>query len=88
MTVRLLIRSPVEHGMNQGCVLAPTLCTLFLTAVLDVTNHDVKESAEQHALMAGFLTYDISKQRQRFVRCAHKTLSILIGLVSLSICDL
>ena len=30
---------PVAHGVKQCCVLAPTLFTLFLAAVLQVSNH-------------------------------------------------
>ena len=31
---------PVAHGVKKGCVLAPTLLTLFLAAVLEVSNRD------------------------------------------------
>ena len=31
---------PVAHGVKQGCTLVPTLSSLFLTAVLQVSNHD------------------------------------------------
>ena len=31
---------PVAHGVKQGCVLASTLFTLFLAAVLEVSNRD------------------------------------------------
>ena len=31
---------PEAHGVKQGCVLAPTLLTLFLAAVLEVSNRD------------------------------------------------
>ena len=31
---------PVAHGVKQGCVLAPTMFTLFLASVLEVSNRD------------------------------------------------
>ena len=31
---------PDAHGVKQGCVLAPTLLTLFLAAVLEVSNRN------------------------------------------------
>ena len=31
----------VEHGVKQGCVFAPTLFSLFLTAVLDTVKVDL-----------------------------------------------
>ena len=31
---------PVAHRVKQGCVLAPTLFTLFLAALLEVSNRD------------------------------------------------
>ena len=34
---------PVAHGVKQGCPLAPTLFTVFLSAVLELINHHLAE---------------------------------------------
>ena len=36
---------PVAHVVKQGCVLAPTLFTLFLAAALEVSNRDTTKGA-------------------------------------------
>ena len=33
----------VAHGVKQGCILAPTMFTLFLAAVLEVSNYDTNK---------------------------------------------
>ena len=53
---------PVAHGVKQGCVLAPTLFTLFLAAVLEVSNRDTTNGVYIiHAPKEGFSMCPASK---------------------------
>ena len=37
---------PLAHGVKQGCVLAPTLFSLFLAAVLEVSNRNTTKGVQ------------------------------------------
>ena len=64
---------PVAHGVKQGCIIAPTMFTLFLAAVLEVSNSDTTKGVYITTRSEGRL-FNVShlkvktKVRQLFVR--------------------
>lgn len=53
-----------NHGVKQGCVLAPTLSSLYLTAVLDTMNEGLNKGVFLHTRTHGKL-FNLAQLRAR-----------------------
>ena len=67
----------INHGVKQGCVLAPTLFTLYLAAVLDTMSHSIAKGVYIHTRMDGNL-FNLArlKAKDQSQSCVHQGTAI------------